>query len=145
MSKLIEKAKTFATIHYQRISHVRKYSNKPYQTHLAAVAKLVSTITDDEEMIATAWLHDTVEYTPAILGDIENSFNISIAELVNVASIRINGKVQGFIKQYDLKGDVCGDNMRHYTVDQVINGSSKLNIVIHVLTRHDYSFVTTKV
>jgi hypothetical protein len=61
-----------------------------------------------------------------------------------VASIRINGKVQGYVKQQDLKGEVCGESMRHYTVDQVISGTSKLNDVIHVLTRHDFCFVTVK-
>ncbi|MFV1984739.1 MAG: HD domain-containing protein [Thiohalomonadales bacterium] len=299
MSNLIEQAKSFATIEHQRINHVRKYSLLPYQTHLEAVAKLVATVTDDEEMIAAAWLHDTIEDTPATLGDIEHAFNVSITELVeeltevskssdgnraarkeidrlhlaqaskraktikladlihncadivhhdkkfaitflaemrallevltegdaillkranklltqseaklgidqsiqrhfepveysefkitgfedenfktkfmelftakdivekvlsfdsdtlvkkadrafnyhkqSVATIRINGQVQGFIRQQDLKGEVCGDSMRHYTVDQVIKGSAKLNIVIHVLTRHDYCFVT---
>lgn len=298
MSELIQKAKDFATTEHQRINHVRKYSNKPYQTHLQSVAKLVSTVTDDEEMIAAAWLHDTVEDTSATLGDIEESFGVPIAELVeeltdiskpsdgnratrkeidrqhlaqasrraktikladlihnctdivkndekfavtflsemqallevlvegnidllkraqnliqksakelgvdpaaqrhlepvgnillrlpgfddenfknkyfelftardiaesllsfdsdasvakvnsafnyykqSVASVRINGHVQGFVKCQDLKGEVCGDSMRHYTVDQVINGTASLSDVIHVLTRHDFCFV----
>ena len=74
MSDLIIKAQEFATMEHKRINHVRKYSALPYQTHLRAVAKLVSTVTDDEEMIAAAWLHDTVEDTPATLGDIEKIF-----------------------------------------------------------------------
>jgi len=298
MSDLIQKAQEFATTEHQRINHVRKYSNKPYQTHLQAVAKLVASVTNDEQIIAAAWLHDTVEDTPATLGDIEIEFGIQVAELVEeltdvskpsdgnraarkeidrqhlatasrraktikladlihncadivkhdekfavtflaemqallevladgdinlfrraqkllvksreklginssdlrhientkksiinlpgladehfkskylqlftardiaesllsfdsdtsvnsankafkyykqeVASIRINGRVQGFIKQTGLKGEVCGDNMRHYTVDQVIKGTASLSDVIHVLTRHDYCFV----
>jgi len=298
MSNLIKKAQDFATTEHQRINHVRKYSDKPYQTHLQAVAELVSTVTDDEQMIAAAWLHDTVEDTPATLGDIEETFGLQVAELVeeltdvskpsdgnraarkeidrqhlatasrraktikladlihncadivkhdekfavtfisemqalldvlvngdisllrraqklllksseklgidaslqrhientknsilhipgledenfknkylqlftardiaesllsfdndtcikkadkafnyhkqDVASIRINGRVQGFVKQQGLKGEVCGDSMRHYTVDQVIRGTASLSDVIHVLTRHDYCFV----
>jgi len=298
MNDLIEKAKDFATTEHQRINHVRKYTNKPYQTHLQAVAKLVASVTDDEEVIAAAWLHDTVEDTPATLGDIEDAFGKQVAELVeeltdlskpsdgnraarkeidrqhlatasrraktikladlihncadivkndkkfamtfvsemkalldvlkdgdsnlysraqklqqksaqqlgidnslerhiepvnntiinlpgfsdknfknkylqlftardiadnllsfdsetkvskaekalnyhkqNVASIRINGRVQGYIKQESLKGDVCGDSMRHYTVDQVLNGTASLSDVIHVLTRHDFCFI----
>ncbi len=299
MSDLIKKAQDFATTEHQRINHVRKYSNQPYQTHLAAVAKLVASVTDDEEMIAAAWLHDTVEDTPATLGDIEQAFGTSIAEMVEeltdvskpsdgnratrkeidrqhlaqaskrsktikladlihngvdivnhdkkfartflqemqalldvladgdvtllkrarnlilkssknlhidpsaqrhiepvynaeiifpgltdkhfknkylqlftardiaesllsfdsdicinkanrafnyyrqgVASIRINGRVQGFVKQQGLKGEVCGDSMHHYTVDQVISSTAGLSDVIHVLTRHDYCFVS---
>ncbi len=299
MSDIIKKAQDFATTEHQRINHVRKYSNQPYQTHLQAVAKLVSTVTNDEQMIAAAWLHDTVEDTPATLGDIEEAFGSQIAELVeeltdvskpsdgnratrkeidrqhlataslraktikladlihncsdivkhdekfavtfvsemqalldvlsdgdttlfkranklliksseklgidpsiqrhiepvnntiinlpgftdtnfknkfqqlftardiaesllsfdsdtpvtkankafnyfkqSVASIRINGRVQGYIKQQTLKGEVCGDNMRHYTVDQVIKGTDSLSDVIHILTRHDFCFVS---
>ncbi len=299
MSELIEKAKTFATREHQRINHVRKYSKKPYQTHLEAVARLVATITDDEEVIAAAWLHDTVEDTPATLGDIESAFGVSVAELVeeltdiskpsdgnratrkeidrqhlaqasrrakiikladlihncadivqhdekfavvflsemralldvlknadetllkraykvyeksldkigvnecrqrhiepenttilrlpgfsdeyfknkyldlfsardiaesllsfdsessvkkatdafnyhrqSIASVRINGKIQGYLKKEGLKGEVCGDSMCHYTVDQVIKGTDSLRDVIHVLTRHDYCFVS---
>jgi (p)ppGpp synthase/HD superfamily hydrolase len=33
-------------------------------------------------MIAAAWLHDTVEDTPATLGDIEAHFGAAVAELV---------------------------------------------------------------
>lgn len=299
MSDLIAQAKIFATREHQRINHVRKYSNKPYQTHLEAVAKLVATVTDDEEIIAAAWLHDTVEDTPATLGDIEAAFGVSVAELVeeltdiskpsdgnraarkeidrqhlaqasvraktikladlihnctdivqhdkkfaviflsemrallevlksgdekllkkahklyerslektgtnessqrhlepesaaglnlpgfsdeyfrnkyldlfsardiaesllsfdsetpvekaanafnyhkqSVASIRISGKIQGYLKRDGIKGEVCGDSMCHYTVDQVIRGTDSLSDVIHVLTRHDYCFVS---
>jgi len=299
MSDIIKKAQDFATTEHQRINHVRKYTNQPYQTHLQSVAKLVATVTDDEEMIAAAWLHDTVEDTPATLGDIENVFGVQIAELVeeltdvskpsdgnratrkeidrqhlatashraktikladlihncadivkndekfaltfvsemqalleilkdgntvllnraqklliksseelgidptvqrhieplnnrilnlpgftdsnfknkylqlfsardiaesllsfdndtsvskannafnyykqSVASIRINGRVQGFVKQERLKGEVCGESMRHYTVDQVIKGTGSLSDVIHILTRHDFCFVS---
>ncbi|MCP4876384.1 MAG: bifunctional (p)ppGpp synthetase/guanosine-3',5'-bis(diphosphate) 3'-pyrophosphohydrolase, partial [Gammaproteobacteria bacterium] len=60
----------------------RKYSNQPYQVHLQAVAELVASISDDPEMIAAAWLHDTVEDTPATLDDISEKFGVAIAYLV---------------------------------------------------------------
>lgn len=44
----------------------------PYVTHLFAVAMLVSDYTDDEDVIVTALLHDTIEdtdYTPKELQD----------------------------------------------------------------------------
>ena len=82
MPDLVERARDYATRAHNRIEHRRKYSNQPYEVHLEAVAKLVSTVTDDPESIAAAWLHDTVEDTPATLGDIEAKFGVAVAELV---------------------------------------------------------------
>jgi hypothetical protein len=80
---LVEKAKKFATTEHKRIDHQRKYTNQPYTSHLAAVAKTVASVTDDEEMIAAAWLHDVVEDTPATIYDIEKAFGSGVAGLVD--------------------------------------------------------------
>ena len=40
---------------------VRKYTGEPYLTHPFAVAGLVRSVTDDEDMVAAAILHDVVE------------------------------------------------------------------------------------
>ena len=82
MSELVERARVYATQAHQRIHHQRKYSKQPYQVHLDAVARLVASVTDDPEMLAAAWLHDTVEDTPATLDDIEAEFGTPVAELV---------------------------------------------------------------
>jgi hypothetical protein len=296
---LPDRARVYATEAHQRINHRRKYNNEPYDVHLSAVAKLVASVTDDAEMIAAAWLHDTVEDTQATLEDIEEAFGQPVAELVeeltdvskpgdgnralrkaidcrhlaqasqraktvkladlidnckditrhdrrfariylaemsslmqvlqegneqlfkrakklhekstgmlgikehagedtwtsdrlseqftgvaapkfrrmfmelftamdiaeslfsfdlnnscsevkkvmtkhqqDVASIRIKGTVQGYIRQQDLHSGECADVLRHFTTDQVINGDSTLSDVVHVLTRHDFCFVT---
>jgi len=298
-SDLVDRARIYATEAHQRINHRRKYNNEPYHIHLSAVAKLVSSVTDDETMIAAAWLHDTVEDTQATLEDIEETFGMPVAELVEeltdvskpgdgnrvtrkridhlhlsqaskraktvkladlidnckditrhdprfaqvyleemnelldvlgdgnphlfkraerihaksvemlglvkpaqihtlspeslaeqwsgvtgpkfrrmfmelftardiaeslfsfdidsrcedvrkvmthhqqgVASIRSKGTVQGYVRYSDLQHDVCTDYMRHFTADQVISGDSTLSDVIHVLTRHNYCFVS---
>ena len=65
MSDLIRRAEAYATQAHERINHRRKYSKLPYQEHLRAVAALVAEHTKAPEMIAAAWLHDTLEYTPA--------------------------------------------------------------------------------
>jgi hypothetical protein len=299
MPDLVDRARVYATEAHQRINHRRKYNNEPYHVHLNAVAKLVSSVTDDAEMIAAAWLHDTVEDTQATLEDVEEAFGQPVAELVeeltdvskpgdgnravrkaidrrhlaqasrraktvkladltdnckditrhdprfarvylaemgsllevlqegdkrlyqrankiharsagmlgmkepadeeiwtphrlseqftgvaapkfrrmfmevftamdiaeplfsfdlnnacsevnrimthhqqDVASIRIKGAVQGYIRQRDLQSGECADVLRHFTVDQVISGDSTLSDVVHVLTRHDFCFVT---
>lgn len=80
---LVEKAKQFATTAHKRINHQRKYSSQPYTAHLSAVAKTVASVTDDEEMIAAAWLHDVVEDTPATIYEIEKEFGAAVAELVD--------------------------------------------------------------
>jgi len=86
MSDLVERARDYATKAHQRINQQRKYSKQPYHVHLEAAAKLVAGVTDDTEMIAAAWLHDTVEDTPATLDDIEAEFGASVAELVEELS-----------------------------------------------------------
>jgi len=299
MSDLVKCASDYATRAHQRIDQRRKYSNQPYQVHLQSVAALVAGVSDDEEAIAAAWLHDTVEDTPATLEDIEEHFGQSVAELVEeltdvskpgdgnrakrkaidrsyiaqaspraktvkladlidncrditkhdkrfarvyllemgalldvlgdgnetlyqqasglyarhmhklglsmdsrleaepweaesiglagfgdqhfklmfmelftardiaegllsfdadsdcvevktilelrkraVASVRVNGAVQGYLRMSDLEAGQCADCFRHFTIDQVLSGSAALSDVIHVLTRHDYCFVT---
>ena len=299
MSDLVDRARVYATEAHQRINHRRKYNNEPYHVHLSAVAKLVATVTDDDEMVAAAWLHDTVEDTQATLEDIEAEFGVHVAELVeeltdvskpgdgnrvqrkqidrihlaqaskqsktvkladlidnckditrhdprfaqvyltemnslldvlqggdeqlyrraekihaksveklgltdtsqihalspeslaeqfpgvtgpkfrrmfmelftardiaeslysfdldsdcdtvkkvmqrqqqDVASIRISGTVQGYVRFVDLQAGECANSLRHFTTDQVITGDSTLSDVIHVLTRHDYCFIS---
>ena len=299
MSDLVDRARVYATEAHQRINHRRKYNNEPYHVHLSAVAKLVASVTGDEEMVAAAWLHDTVEDTQATLEDVESEFGVQVAEIVeeltdvskpgdgnrvqrkqidrvhlaqaskraktvkladlidnckditrhdprfaqvylaemnslldvlqggneqlyrraekihatsveklgltdvsqihalspeslaeqfpgvtgpkfrrmfmelftardiaeslysfdldsdcdtvrkvmqrkqqDVASIRISGTVQGYVRFVDLDGDDCSGSMRHFTIDQVITGDSTLSDVVHVLTRHDYCFIS---
>lgn len=79
---LIRQARAFATQAHGSIDQRRRYTNEPYIVHPAAVAKIVSTVTGDAEMIATAWLHDTVEDTEATIEAIEETFGASVAELV---------------------------------------------------------------
>ncbi len=299
MTDLVERAQTYATKAHQRIGQLRKYNKQPYHVHLEAVAELVAEITDDPETIAAAWLHDTVEDTPAPLEDIEENFGLPVAELVeeltdvskpsdgnrarrksidrdhsaqaspraktvklgdlidnckditkhdprfakvylvemgalldvldegderlfqeavrvyagameklgfpraaqkepetleaaslglagfdgvhfkrmfmelftardiaegllsfdagyscadvakalkrqrrNVASVRVNGVVQGYLRLSDAESDDASNSFRNFTVDQVVPGSATFADVIHVLTRHDYCFVT---
>ena len=298
-SDLVERASDYATRAHQRIDQRRKYSKQAYDVHLRAVADLVASVSDDEEAIAAAWLHDAVEDTPATLDDIEEHFGQAVAELVEeltdvskpsdgnrakrkaidrsyiaqaspraktvkladlidncrditrhderfakvylvemgallevlgdgdeklyqqaaklytrhmerlglsngsgcetelweaesiglagfqdqhfkrmfmelftardiaegllsfdagsdcaevklvlergrrtVASVRVNGAVQGYLRLSDLHTGQCADCFRHFTVDQILSGSAALSDVIHVLTRHDYCFIT---
>jgi (p)ppGpp synthase/HD superfamily hydrolase len=82
MSSLPERARSFATAAHRHIDHRRKYTGKPYEVHLRAVARMVSAVTDDEEMVAAAWLHDTVEDTQVTLEQVVAAFGPSVARLV---------------------------------------------------------------
>jgi len=81
-AKLVHRAREFATQAHRRIDQRRKYSKQAYEVHLRAVADLVARAGGDEEMVAAAWLHDTVEDTPATLGDVEREFGSGVAQLV---------------------------------------------------------------
>jgi len=299
MTDLVKRAQVYATKAHQRIGQLRKYNKQPYHVHLEAVAELVAEVTDDPETIAAAWLHDTVEDTPATLEDIEENFGLPVAELVeeltdvskpsdgnrarrkaidrdhsaqaspraktvklgdlidnckditkhdprfakvylvemgalldvldegderlfqeavrvyagameklgfpradqkepetpeadslglagfddvhfkrmfmelftardiaegllsfdagyncadvakalkhqrcDVASVRVNGVVHGYLRLSDVESDDASNNFRNFTVDQVVPGSAAFADVIHVLTRHDHCFVT---
>ncbi len=82
MEELVQKAKSYAISAHRRIDQRRKYSFQPYESHLKAVADILSQVGADQEMIAAAWLHDVVEDTPATFEDVEREFGQSVAELV---------------------------------------------------------------
>jgi hypothetical protein len=82
MSTLSERARDYAINAHARINQLRKYTFQPYDVHLKAVADLVAMVTDDHEVIAAAWLHDTVEDTPATFEDIEREFGHGVSRLV---------------------------------------------------------------
>jgi Guanosine polyphosphate pyrophosphohydrolases/synthetases len=81
---LEEQARRYATQAHAAAGQRRKYTDEPYIVHPAAVAELVRSVTDDEQMIAAAWLHDTVEDTPSTLQDIESHFGERVAQLVDM-------------------------------------------------------------
>lgn len=82
MDDLIQRAKDYASHAHTRINHRRKYTHQSYTVHLAAVARRVAAVTNDEQAIAAAWLHDVVEDTEATLYDIEQTFGATVAGLV---------------------------------------------------------------
>jgi len=82
MNEVIPRAAEFARAAHGGIDQRRKYSKEPYIVHPEAVARLVSTVTDDAPTIAAAWLHDVVEDTPVTIEQVEEEFGSDIARLV---------------------------------------------------------------
>lgn len=82
-SGLIDRAAAFAKTAHESIDQRRKYTNEPYIVHPQAVASTVASVTDDEAMIAAAWLHDVVEDTPITIDMIRDEFRDDVANLVD--------------------------------------------------------------
>jgi hypothetical protein len=80
---LVLRARDFAISAHNNMNHRRKYTDAPYSTHLQNVVNLVALVSDDEEILAGAWLHDVVEDTPATLEEVEAAFGKSVAHLVD--------------------------------------------------------------
>lgn len=79
---IVERARVFATAAHAAVKQVRKYTFEPYIVHPAEVASIVATVPHTDEMLAAAWLHDTVEDTGVTMVDITREFGHDVASLV---------------------------------------------------------------
>ncbi len=75
-----EKAALFALNAHR--GQTRKNGKTPAVMHLFEVASIISTMTDDYEVISAGLLHDTVEDTDVTIDDIEREFGQRIRDLV---------------------------------------------------------------
>lgn len=81
---MIEKAIAFAVEAHAGAK--RKGKGRPFILHPMEVMTIVADITDDEEVIAAAALHDTVEDTATERQDIAERFGERVASLVDAES-----------------------------------------------------------
>ena len=75
-----------AAINFAKKAHegqVRKYTNEPYFSHPFAVAGLVASVSEDEDMIVASILHDVVEDTPVELETIRGIWGDRVASFVS--------------------------------------------------------------
>lgn len=78
---MIDRAIAFATKAHE--GQVRKGTSKPFIQHPMEVGKIVASMTEDEEIISAAILHDTIEDCEGVTEEIlRENFNQRIAELV---------------------------------------------------------------
>ncbi len=80
MMNILEEAIIFATILHQ--GKVRKFGNNPFILHPLEVAQILSTMTEDVEVLTAGILHDIVEDTDGTLEEIEKRFGKRVADLV---------------------------------------------------------------
>jgi len=87
MSELIKAAKVFANSGHQRITIQHNPAQQSPEAHLKSVAQIVSSVSEDDQMIAAAWLHDIVEDTEVTIDDVERQFGIQVAKLVHELTV----------------------------------------------------------
>lgn len=90
---VVDKAEWFARGAHRAVGQTRKVSRLPYEVHLEDVVNILkisgiysSSIHQYETykiVLATAWLHDTVEDTGVTIPDIMSLFGLSIARHVH--------------------------------------------------------------
>lgn len=82
---MIARATEFATKAHE--GQVRKGTTRPYIVHPIEVSKIVSTMTQDEEVISAAVLHDTIEDCAHVTREIlAQEFSERVADLVAAES-----------------------------------------------------------
>ncbi|MCR5742310.1 MAG: HD domain-containing protein [Lachnospiraceae bacterium] len=84
MTQRLKEAYDFATTAHE--GQFRKGSTIPFITHPTEVCELVATLTDDEDVIIAALLHDVVEDTKYTVEDIRGRFGDRVAGLVGYES-----------------------------------------------------------
>ncbi len=83
-TSLFDHAVTFAVKAHSGTE--RRGKGFPYVIHLMEAAEIVATITPDQDLLAAAMLHDTVEDTDVTLDDLRREFGDRIASLVEAES-----------------------------------------------------------
>lgn len=81
-TSLLDRAICFAVSAHRNTE--RRGKGYPYIVHPLEVVSIVATMTSDQELLAAAALHDTVEDTDISIEDIRKEFGHRIADLVEV-------------------------------------------------------------
>ena len=115
---LLDRAIVFAV----RAHHDTERRGKgfPYIVHPMEAMEIVATITSDQELLAAAALHDTIEDTDVTVEDIRHEFGDRVAELVHAESDRFTEGVSEEDSWHDRK---------QAAIDRLSNASHDAKIV----------------
>ncbi len=81
---------------------LRKFSKKPYITHLVRTCRIVSHHTTDETMLMAALLHDVVEDTEVKISEVNRRFGNEVSVIVDqLTYIGTGDKKSGLKKEVD--------------------------------------------
>ena len=81
MSRKIEKAIEFAK--RKHATHLDDDGLSFFDSHCKVVAEILSRVTDDEDILAAGYLHDTIEDTDTTFEELEKEFGKTVADLVH--------------------------------------------------------------
>ncbi len=101
----------------------RRGKGFPYIVHPMEAVEIVATITPDQELLAAAALHDTVEDTDVTVEDIRREFGDRIADLVHAESDQIDGVLfngENETETWHARKQAAIDRLRHAPHDAKI-------------------------
>lgn len=79
-----KQAMDFAEYAHRSVNQLRKYTDEPYIVHPRDVVSIIKTVPCSFNMVAAAWLHDTIEDVPWVTRELlEIVFGYDIAYLVS--------------------------------------------------------------
>lgn len=90
-TELLDRAIIFAVKAHHNTE--RRGKGFPYIVHPMEAVEIVATMTTDQDLLAAAALHDTVEDTEVTVEQIRQEFGDRIASLVHAESDQLNGEV----------------------------------------------------
>ena len=114
---LLDRAIVFAVQAHHNTE--RRGKGFPYIVHPMEAVEIVATITPDQELLAAAALHDTIEDTDVTVEDIRREFGDRIAELVHAESDQFTEGVSEEDSWHDRK-QAAIDRLRHASHDAKI-------------------------
>ena len=92
-TSILDKAIVFAVKAHQGVE--RKGKGFPYIVHPMEAVSIAATMTSDQELLAAAALHDTMEDTSVTFRELEREFGKRVAELVEAESdVEFAGKTR---------------------------------------------------
>lgn len=98
---LLDRAIVFAVQAHHNTE--RRGKGFPYIVHPMEAVEIVATITSDQELLAAAALHDTIEDTDVTVGQIRELFGDRVADLVHAESDRFTPGVSEEDSWHDRK------------------------------------------
>ena len=117
-------------------NQTRKSDNSPYINHPIHVAQILSDMKCDDEIIASAILHDVVEDSDFCIQDIQTQFGSRVAQIVNdVTNPDTADKIAKKQAQIDKTCGMCLEAMLVKVADKIDNLTDHIRCPIWNVTR----------